>query len=434
MHGEFFIIALTILIGFLSSVLFERTRISQVIILMLFGFLLGPVLGFLDVSSESIIVSILPFIATLALIVLLFDGGLELNIFAVARAIPKSMLYTFLVFLLSIFLITFFLVFAFGWPVSHSLLLGAVVGGTSSAVVIALVEKTGTKKETKSMLTVESTMTDALCIITAVIIAELIVANQAPEAGFVASLLLSQFTIAITFGLLAAFVWIFIIDRVTIVQEYTYMLMLSIVFGLYAITEFVRGNGGIAVFVFGIIIGNARKIAQFAKFEWENPITRTTKLFQEEVTFFVRTFFFTYIGLLLSLEYFSLTVILVGIGILALVTIARLAIQKVVMPDLSQRDKYIVVSMMPRGLAAAVLATIPITKGIPMENFQEIVFGVLLLSNVVATAGIFLFDKEEPTKFEHPPAKLKEPHHEKEKPKEEAKPKKNRKKKQGKKS
>jgi len=194
---------------------------------------------------------------------------------------------------------------------------------------------------------------------------------------------------------MAAFVWIFIIDRVTIVQEYTYMLMLSLVFGLYAVTEFVRGNGGIAVFVFGIIIGNARKIAKFAKFEWENPITRTTRLFQEEVTFFVRTFFFTYIGLLLSLDYFSLPVILFTIAVLAIVVLSRCLIQRLLMKDLPLRDRGIIVTMVPRGLAAAVLATIPITKGIDLPNFQEIVFSVLLFSNVAATLGIFIYDREE---------------------------------------
>lgn len=406
MHGEFFIIALTILIGFLSSIVFERTRISQVILLMLFGFLLGPVLGLLDVSPTSIIVSVLPFIATLALIVLLFDGGLEFNIFAVAKAIPKSVLFMFLVFMVSIALITGFLVVSLGWEVPEALLMGAVVGGTSSAVVIALVEKTGTKKETKSMLTVESAMTDALCIIAAVIIAQIITSAEPLSAGAITGMLLSQFTIAISLGLLGAFVWIFIIDRFAIVHEYTYMLMLALVFGLWALTQFVGGNGGIAVFVFGIIIGNARKIAKFAKFEWENPITRTTRLFQEEVTFFVRTFFFTYIGLLLSIQYFSVTVILAGVGILALVTLSRFAIQKLLLPDMPARDRNIIITMMPRGLAAAVLATYPATLDITIPNFQEIVFSVLILSNIFATAGIFVFDKEDPCRFEHPLAWL----------------------------
>lgn len=426
MVPEFFIIALTIIIGFLASILFEKTRISQVIILMLFGFLLGPVLGVLDVSPESIIVSVLPFIGTLALIVLLFDGGLELNIFSLMRAIPKSMLYTFLVFLLTVSLITAFMVLLIGWSIPHALLLGAVVGGTSSAVVIAMVERTGTRKETKSLLTLESTMTDALCIITAVIIIEIITANHVPDAGFVAGLLLSQFTIAILLGLLAAFVWIFIVDRVTIVQEYTYMLMLSLVFGLWSVTEFVKGNGAIAVFVFGIVIGNARRIAKFARVEWENPISRTTRLFQEEVTFFVRTFFFTYIGLLFSLAYFTISVIGITIGILALVTIARYMIQRLLMPSLEQRDKGIIVSMMPRGLAVAVLATLPLTVGIEIAYFQEIAFSVLLASNIVATAGIFMFDKEDIQKYEHPPLK---PRIREEKAREEEKPRKSHKKK-----
>lgn len=395
MAPEFFIIALTIIIGFFASLVFERTKISQVIILMLFGFLLGPVLGVLDVSSDSIMVSLLPFVGTLALIVLLFDGGLEFNIFAVARQIPKSMFFTILVFVISVIVMAGFIAFGLGWPATHALLLGAVIGGTSSPVVIALVERTTVKKETKSLLTVESTMTDSLCIITAVLIISIITLNQPIDVSLIFNLLLSQFTIALLFGFAGAALWIFIIDRVAIVQEYTYMLMLSLVFGVFAVTDFVGGSGGIAVFVFGIIIGNARKIAKFARLEWENPITKTTRIFQEEVTFFVRTFFFTYIGLLLSFEYFSIPIVAIAIALLGIVGLSRFAVQKILLPDLSKIDKSIVVTMMPRGLAAAVLVTLPLTAGIELNYFQEIVFTVILLSNIAATGGIFMFDRDD---------------------------------------
>jgi len=50
------------------------------------------------------------------------------------------------------------------------------------------------------------------------------------------------------------------------------------------------------------------------------------------------------------------------------------------------------VTMLPRGLAAAVLATLPISAGIFINDFQEIVFAVIFFSNLVATGAIFLFD------------------------------------------
>lgn len=389
---EFLIIGITIVIGFLANQIFDRTRISNVIILIAFGFLLGPLLGLLDVSSESVIVSILPFIASIALIFLLFDGGIEFDIFGMARTIPKSMLFTLLVFALGMVFVSGFTVIALGWNLLHGLLLGAVVGGSSGAVVISLVEKTNTRKETKSLLTVESTLTDALVIITAVMLIQLLTAGSTPAAGTVAGLFLSSFTIAIVLGIIAALIWIFMMNRFAM-HLYTYMLMLALLFGLFAITEEVGGSGGIAVFVFGIMLGNAKKLGKFAQIEWVNPVSRTTRLFQEEVAFFVRTFFFVYVGLLMSIEYFSAQVIAVSLAIVALVLIGRYLIQKLIIKDAPFVDQGIIVTMMPRGLAAAVVATLPTTSGIMITNFQEIVFTVILLTNIAATLGVFAYNQ-----------------------------------------
>ncbi len=390
---EFLIIGITIVIGFLANQIFDRTRISNVIILMAFGFLLGPILGLLDVSSESVIVSILPFIASLALIFLLFDGGIEFDLFGLAKTIPKSMVFTLLVFAMGMVFISGFMVIALGWDLVHGLLLGAVVGGSSGAVVISLLEKSNVKKETKSLLTVESTLTDALVIITAVILIQLMTAGSTPAAGTVAGLFLSSFTIAIVLGLIAAFIWIFMMNRFEM-HLYTYMLMLALLFGLFAITEEVGGSGGIAVFTFGIILGNAKKLGKFANIEWVNPVSRTTRLFQEEVTFFVRTFFFVYVGLLMSIDYFQPVVVLVSLAIVALVLIGRYIFQKLLVNEGPLPDRGTIITMMPRGLAAAVVATLPTTSGIMIFNFQEIVFTVILFTNVAATLGVFAYNQE----------------------------------------
>lgn len=394
MAYEFLIIGLTIIIGFITMIFFERTRVSQVIPLMLFGFLLGPVLGLLDVSPESMIVSVLPFIATLALIVLLFDGGMEFDIFSMARAIPKSMLFTLLVFVLSVVIVSLFCMLVLGWSLAHGALLGAVIGGVSSAVVIAMVEMTGLRRETKAMLTVESTLTDALCIVTALILVRLIVAGQALTVGTITNILLAQITIAILFGLIAAAIWMALVERF-VLHRYAYMLMLALVFILFAVTEGVEASGGIAVFVFGMALGNARKLGRITQTHWENPISRMMKLFQDEVTFFVRTFFFVYIGFLLSPQYFNQYVVLVGFALTALLLLPRIVAKKLVLRGIRERDGNVAATMMPRGLAAVVLATLPITSGITLPSFQELVFAVLLFSNIIATLGIYIFDRGE---------------------------------------
>lgn len=406
MYELFFVIGLTMLIGFLAMLFAERTRVSQVLTLMLFGFLLGPVFHVVDTSPDSIVVSILPFIAILTLIVLLFDAGLTIDLFSVARAIPRSTAFTLLVFLLGVVLVTLFSLLVLGWPLLHGMLLGAVAGGTSSAIVIAMVEKTHISKEMKSLLTVESTLTDALCIIVAVIVIQLLLTNITPQAGAVVNVLLSSFSIAALLGVVCAFLWITAIYRFSL-SKYSYMLTLALVFGLYAMSEAVQANGGFAVFVFGMVLGNVGELGRLLRFRRHLTVSPIIRLFQEEITFFVRTFFFVYVGLLLSPAYFTPFVLSVSLAILVIFVISRWAGQKLVLSDLPKKDRAIAVVMLPRGLAAAVLATMPLSSGISIAGFQQLVFGVILLSNIAATLGLFVFDRP-PKKKSKPEEELEE--------------------------
>lgn len=393
MYELFLILAIAIFIGFLATLIFERTRISQVILLIIFGFLLGPVLHFVDVSPGSVIVSLLPFAATLALIVLLFDAGLMIDVFSVARAIPRSILFTSVVFSISVLMVAAFTFLVLGWPMLQGILLGAVLGGTSSAIVIAMVEKARITKEGRSLLTVESTITDALCLIVAGMATQLIVSDQAPEIMTIINMFLSSFSISILFGIISAIAWIFTIQR-TSLAKYAYMLTLAMIFGLFSVTEAMKANGGISVFVFGMVLGNAKDLGKLLRFRREVTVNPNIRLFQEEITFFVRTFFFVYIGLLLSPSYFNPTVLAISLALIALFVLSRWLAQKVLLADMQTNDRNVIVAMLPRGLAAAVLATMPLSSGINIPYFQQIVFVVILFSNVAATAGIFLFDRD----------------------------------------
>lgn len=391
MHNElFFIIGFTIFVGYLSSLFGERTKISEVLLLILFGFLIGPIFGFVDVSPGSIMVQILPIISAVALIVLLFDGGIMLNLRSVARAIPRSTAFAIVVFAVSTALTALFMSGALGWSLAHGLLLGAVVGGTSSAIVIAMADKLDITKDTKAKLTVESTTTDALSIVVAIVVLRMIMESVTLSVGSLANLMLGSFTIAIFLGIFSAFSWI-VISHKFLLHKYNYMLTLALVFGLYAITEAVNASGGIAVFTFGLVLGNAKHLLGLLKIQIERPVDPKVKIFQDEVTFFVRTFFFVYIGLLLSPQYFSGLVVLVSVALLCLLFLARWVSTKFVLPELPELDSKVVLSMMPRGLAAAVLATYPLAAGLKLPGFQEIVFAIILLTNLAATVGVFAF-------------------------------------------
>jgi cell volume regulation protein A len=288
---------------------------------------------------------------------------------------------------------------ALGWPFAHGLLLGAVIGGTSSAIVIAMTEKAKVSSDTKARLTVESTITDALSIIVAIVVLKMIIESGGVSVGELANTMLGSFTIAIFLGVFSAISWI-VLSHKFLLHKYRYMLTLALVFGLYALTEAINASGGIAVFTFGLILGNAKHFLNLIRIRIEKPIDPKVKVFQDEVTFFVRTFFFVYIGLLLSPSVFSGVVVLVSVALLGLVMIGRWATTRIILPGLPDLDFKVVISMMPRGLAAAVLATFPLSAGLNLPDFQQIVFALIVLSNIAATAGLFIFKKKESDKVE----------------------------------
>jgi len=393
----FFVIGLTLFIGFIANIISDKTKITTVLILMTFGFFLGPIFGIIDASPGSSIAEILPFVAVLTLIILLFDGGMMMEVTNVISQIPRSALFTFLTFIITTIVVALFCMLVLGWPFLHGALLGAALGGTSSAIVIAMAEKAGITKPAVAFLTVESTITDALCIIGAMLVLQFISDSVAIDMGGIGHILLSMFILAAFIGAVLAIIWIVLVRRFRI-YKYNYMLTLGLAFVVYAAAEYLGANGGFSVFIFGLTLGNARNIASYFKINTETIFSPLTlKKFQEEVTFFVRTFFFVYAGLLFSPEYFTPFVILITIGVSLIMLFSRkigdiLLLRKTMEKD----DRNVMVAMMPRGLAAAVLASFPVLYGLNIPEFQPVVFGVIVVSNLIATAGIFLFGGEDP--------------------------------------
>ncbi|MBI5553805.1 MAG: hypothetical protein HY917_03630 [Candidatus Diapherotrites archaeon] len=77
--------------GFLGQRFFERTKISDFILLMGIGLLLGPIGHFLPADAVTFLNGVMPFFASLALIILLFEGGLKLNFYQVIQEPPKPL-------------------------------------------------------------------------------------------------------------------------------------------------------------------------------------------------------------------------------------------------------------------------------------------------------------------------------------------------------
>ncbi len=389
------------LIGFFGNLFFRKTKISDLFFLILIGFLLGPGLNIIPAEPLALLKSFAPFFGALALMVLLFEGGLHLNFYKVLTEFKNATLFTILVFLLTISLVSVTLYFVFSIPLLYGLLIGAIIGGTSSAVIIPLVSGSSASDDTKTFLTLESALTDSLCVVFAIAILDIIV-SQTTNVQLIAQNIFAAYAISIVIGLFAGIMWIGVLKKFKYASEFGYMLTFSFLIILYVSSEFLKGNGAFCALMFGIVLGNY--LALFRSFRFkktEDPIedsfdvTESIKKFQTEFSLFIKSFFFIYLGMIVDFSGLNLKTILITIVLVLVAILTRILIIKMLYRKESnlKKDKNYIVGLHARGLAAAVLATFPLAMGIDNEITRMIIpvaFLFIILTNLTTTIMLFV--------------------------------------------
>jgi Na+:H+ antiporter len=247
----FLIAGIIILIGYFGSLLFERTKISDVLVLLGIGVLLGPILKLFDPTS---LIHFAEYFGSLALMIILFEGGMDMDIDKLIKEFGTASLLVLLSFSLSTCALSFFLHFIYGWEIRKSILLGTILGCTSSAVVIPVISRMTIKEEIKTILSIESALSDMLAVVLTVSLLEFI---QLEHIGLKTPFrsIDSSFSIAIVSGIVFGFFWLKILDFFK-ERKYSYMITLGAVLILFASVKFLSGSGSIAVLIFGVILGN----------------------------------------------------------------------------------------------------------------------------------------------------------------------------------
>lgn len=385
----FLLIGLIIFLGFFSLVFFNRTKIPDVLILLFFGMLLGPILRVVDPTPFA---AFAPLVGSLALIIILFDSGLDLNLFKVLTSLWKAALFSVLVFTLSSFGVAMLLHYAFAWSLMHSLLLGVVVSGTSSATILSIVSRLNVSEETRILLGLESVVNDVLTIVSALTIIQVIQMN-AVDFSVAAHAVVGAFSIAAVVGFVAGLFWIIAL-RKFYGKSFGYVVTLATLFIVYAFVEALKGSGALSALVFGLILGNSVEIARGLRMQGEFEVDKSIKMVQTEITFFVRTFFFVFIGVIFNFAALKHEIVFIAALLTLVLLAARVFSTKLLSVFDSSIKKYelVIATILPRGLAAAVLAFLPLSYGIKLQFFTEIVFIIILSTNVIATIGAFAFE------------------------------------------
>jgi cell volume regulation protein A len=201
-----------IVIGFLSNYLFERTGFPDMLLLIVLGILLGPVTGWVDTAS---IMSLAPYLAALALVFILFDGGMAMNIYRVFSESPRATILAVTGFAMNVIVTTLFMMYIVipDVPPLFSVLFGTILGGSSSIVVISLASRIKISEKCSTILSLESAITDILCIVFSLIAIEIILKGASVDLTAIAQSIASRFSTGVVLGLIFGIIWLSILKK-----------------------------------------------------------------------------------------------------------------------------------------------------------------------------------------------------------------------------
>jgi len=406
---SFLAIGAIIFIGFFGNMFFNRYRIPDVLLLVMLGMAIGPdVLGQrFGLVTEDALLSIDQFkdmFLSAALVIILFDGGLSLDMKVVMESMRLSVFMSVLTFVAEISLIAVALHLILGMDLLVSLILGAILGGTTGAIVIPIANRMRIKPQTRSMVIMESVITDVLVIVTALTLISVAKLGIIDPVN-VASELAVKFLVGAIVGFVAGIAWLFVLDRLHN-QPLSYMITVAALFIVAGVVELppVGSSGAVAALAFGLALGNRNFVKR------RLPSVKLATLsddhihhFHTEITFFVRTFFFVYLGLSFRFETFTWIHLTAGLLVASLTSFTRhmtsTLTQKV--GGLGNDDRRTIFALMPKGLSAAVLATLPATQlaGTSIWSadyaplFLNVTLIVILVTTVIATVLSFRVER-----------------------------------------
>ncbi|PIU01273.1 MAG: hypothetical protein COT74_01855 [Bdellovibrionales bacterium CG10_big_fil_rev_8_21_14_0_10_45_34] len=376
-------------LGHFLKWLFSKTKIPDLLLLVGLGVLLR-VTGLISVADFG---KVGTFLSTVALIVILYHGGLSLKASDLKGSSAPA---------LGISLVGFSLVILIGMAIAMGLgfqdwqaglLFGVSIGSTSSAIVIPMVRFLSVSDRMKTILSLESSFTDVLAIVIALVLIDGFVAGKINVREIFLGIGPGTL-MAILLGILFGLAWAFL--------KKTFSFLKGLHFSgeawaalTYAIITLIGYNGAMAVLALGFCLSNMDLLPDWLSSKLEkNAVTREELTLLGEIAFILKTFFFIYLGMMVEFTGWGL----LGIALVTsvLIFISRyLFVRLLLRPSHYDRiDAMAAMAMGPRGLACAVLATIPLQRGLPYGAWmQDAVFTVIPVTVIFTSTLVFFVEK-----------------------------------------
>ncbi|MBD1574377.1 potassium/proton antiporter [Vibrio sp. S17_S38] len=366
--------AILIILGILSSKLSARLGLPVLVMFLLVGMLAGQD-GPGGVAFDN--AQIAHSLGSLALAIILFDGGLQTPIASIKQVWkPASVLATFGV-LITATITGLAAAYILNVSLLYGLLIGAIVGSTDAAAVFSLLRNAGIhiNPRLKSTLEIESATNDPMAIFLTVGLLEIMVKGLEPGTGLVL-LFIQQMGVGSLVGLACGWISVRTINCINLTTSGLYPVMVAAL-GLlsFGIAANLGGSGFLAIFITGVVIGNSRFVFQ-----------RSTFLFHDGLAWLGQILMFVILGLLVN----PLSLLDIWFeGLIIAIVLTLIARPLAVLPILKLfgfniREITLVSWVGLRGSVPIILAIYPLIYGLPDANMIfNVVFFVVLISATI---------------------------------------------------
>lgn len=387
----FLLLGASVLAGYVGNLLFRRYRFSDIVLLLLAGVAMGPVLGLVEPGELDALIAVL---APAGLALVLFDGGLGLAWHDLRRVGPRAVAVTLGTWVVTAVVLAVVAHYALGFEPRLALLLGTALAGPGVTTLLPLLPHIGLSNDARAFVTIEMTLGSLLNAVTTAAIAAVLVAGTTVAGG--AGIVAQRFLVGAAVGIVGGFLWSRLLHRLRN-EGHVFAATLGVLLALYVYTEYLGGGGFLMALTFGLVVGNAGALEREGGLRALSTLDPDTRRHNSEFVFIFRSLYFVYLGAVVASKVSSpsyATGALALVAAMLLIRFLTLGLFRAAGPSQEPAATVLFVTLVPRGLSTAIVASVPVAMGVPgSEAFLPYVFFVIVAANLVAMGGLWVYER-----------------------------------------
>jgi cell volume regulation protein A len=366
-----------------TSILISKTGYRFGIPTLLLFLLVGMAFGSDGLGIQFNSASDAQFIGMMALSIILFSGGMDTRYADIKPVLKQGILLSTVGVLVTTLLTGLFIFFLSHYTHASieltlmvSLLLAATMSSTDSASVFSLLrsQRMNLKYNLRPMLELESGSNDPMAYMLTIVLIQVIGSGS----NFDVTVMLKDLFIQFLFGGVIGYAFgkfaVWLVNKIELSNSALYpILLLSLVFITFTLTDLVKGNGYLAVYIAGMIVGNARLAYR-----------KETNTFMNGLTWLFQIIMFLTLGLLVNpheMLDISVTALLIGVFMILIARPVSVFLCLLPFKGITNKARVFISWVGLRGAVPIIFATYPVIAQIPGSNqLFNIVFFITLLS------------------------------------------------------